>query len=97
ALQAALGENVTVEIVATSGQIGSGSLPVESLDSFALAMTPNIGRRGTGRALKRLATAFRSLQVPVLGHIANDALHFDLRCLEDEAAFADQLVHLRPA
>ena len=49
----------------------------------------------TGGALKRLATAFRGLPIPVLGRISDDSLHFDLRCLEDEAAWLGQLTDLR--
>ena len=44
--------------------------------------------------MKRLAAAFRALQVPVIGRIHDDALIFDLRCLEDEAAFLDQLAKI---
>ena len=95
ALDASLGDLSQVEIVACTGQIGSGSLPVESLDSVALAITPKTGRRGTGGALKRLAAAFRALPIPVLGRITEGALHFDLRCLEDEAAWLGQLAILQ--
>ncbi len=95
ALQKTLGDQARVGIQPCSGQIGSGSLPVESLDSVALVISPSTGRRGTGGALKRLATAFRALPVPVLGRIAGDALHFDLRCLEDETAWLGQLPELR--
>ncbi|MBT7758080.1 MAG: L-seryl-tRNA(Sec) selenium transferase, partial [Rhodospirillaceae bacterium] len=95
ALRDALGDGAQVAIVPCSGQIGSGSLPVESLDSVALAITPDTGRRGTGGTLKRLATAFRGLPIPVLGRIGDGALHFDLRCLEDEAAWLRQLPELR--
>jgi len=106
ALQAAMGDAAQVEISPCTGQIGSGSLPVESLDSVALSIRPNThgkgGRsksggkgRGTGGALKRLATAFRGLPIPVLGRISDDSLHFDLRCLEDEAAWLGQLTDLR--
>ncbi|MDA1100991.1 MAG: L-seryl-tRNA(Sec) selenium transferase [Proteobacteria bacterium] len=94
-LQKALGDRAQVGIRPCSGQIGSGSLPVESLDSVALVIKPNTGRRGTGGALKRLATAFRDLPIPVLGRITGDALHFDLRCLEDEAAWLGQLPELQ--
>ena len=95
ALQARLGDRARVDITPCSGQIGSGSLPVESLDSIALSITPNTGRRGTGGALKRLAAAFRALPIPVLGRITDDALHFDLRCLEDETAWLAQLPGLQ--
>lgn len=95
-LQDRLGEGSRVEIAPCAGQIGSGSLPVESLASIALTITPaRKGKRGTGGKLKRLAAAFRALPVPVLGRIAGDALHFDLRCLEDEAAWRAQLTELR--
>lgn len=95
AVATSLGDLAQVAVVACTGQIGSGSLPVESLDSVALAITPKTGRRGTGGALKRLAAAFRALPIPVLGRITDDALHFDLRCLEDEAAWLGQLADLR--
>jgi hypothetical protein len=32
----------------------------------------------------------------VIGRVADHALHFDLRCLDDEEAFVAQLPHLRP-
>ncbi|MFP6770859.1 MAG: L-seryl-tRNA(Sec) selenium transferase [Alphaproteobacteria bacterium] len=93
-----LPDGITVTITPCKGQIGSGSLPVESLDSVALSLSPAAGRgtsRGTGGTLKRLAAAFRALPVPVLGRIGGDALHFDLRCLEDEAAWLAQLRELQ--
>jgi L-seryl-tRNA(Ser) seleniumtransferase len=74
----------TVECVS---QIGSGALPVESLPSAGIAITP---LDGSGSSLKRLATAFRALPVPVIGHISEGALIFDLRCLEDVPGFVSQ-------
>jgi L-seryl-tRNA(Ser) seleniumtransferase len=44
--------------------------------------------------VEALSIAFRSLAVPVIGHIKDGALILDLRCLEDEAAFLDQLASL---
>jgi L-seryl-tRNA(Ser) seleniumtransferase len=55
---------------------------------------PTVGRRGAGAALKRIATAFRALPVPVIGRIADDAFLLDLRCLEGEDGFATQLAKL---
>jgi L-seryl-tRNA(Ser) seleniumtransferase len=78
------------------GQIGSGSLPVESLASAGLAIAP-VARRGAGRALDRLETALRALAVPVIGRIAEQRLLLDLRCLEREADLLDQLPALAEA
>ena len=92
---AALGETAEVTVVACRSQIGSGALPVDLLESAALRIAPR-GKRGTGRFLKGLAAAFRALDRPVIGRIADDALLLDLRCLEDEAAFRAQLGALPP-
>jgi len=61
----------------------TGALPVDLLPSFALAI------RTSG--LDRLADAFRRLPIPVIGRISDGALTFDLRTLDDEAAFIAQL------
>ncbi len=85
-----LGDTFDVAGAPTNGQIGSGALPVESLDSFALTLTPAT-KRGRGAALKRLAAALRNLPVPVIGRVHEDALWLDLRCLDDEAEFVAQI------
>ena len=90
-LAARFADKATVEIVECQSQIGSGSLPVERLASVALAIRPTVGKRGGGAALKRLATAFRILPLPVIGRVQDGALLFDLRTLEDEAGFTAQL------
>ncbi len=92
ALAAALGDAAAVSIVDCASQIGSGALPVDLLMSRALRIAP---RGGRGKVLERLAGAFRQLPVPVVGRIADGALLFDLRCLDDEAGFAAQLAQLR--
>ena len=75
----------------TRSQIGSGSLPIDRLDSWCLVLRP---KRAGGSALSRLATAFRALPIPVIGRIEDGCLKFDLRCLEDERAFLAQLAEL---
>ncbi|MBI3149913.1 MAG: L-seryl-tRNA(Sec) selenium transferase [Betaproteobacteria bacterium] len=79
----------------TLSQIGSGSLPVNRLPSFALVARPRGKRSG---ALQRLHGALRRLDPPVLGHIAEDALRLDLRCLDaqNEAVFGEHLARLDP-
>jgi L-seryl-tRNA(Ser) seleniumtransferase len=92
-VQSALGERYTVAVADCSGQIGSGALPVESLPSAALTITP-AATRGRGAALKRLAARLRDLPVPVIGRIQDDALWLDLRCLDDANGFRSQLERL---
>ena len=74
------------EVLAVSSQIGSGSLPVERLDSRALALSAP-----GGKALEERAAAFRRLPIPVIGRISEGRLLFDLRTLDDEDAFLSQL------
>lgn len=76
-----------VSVVPVQSQIGSGSLPVNLLPSFALRLCPPAGKRASGTALERIASAFRSLAVPVIGRIAGGAFLLDLRCLEEEQDF----------
>ena len=93
-LAKALDGVATVEIVACQSQIGSGALPVESLDSAALSVMPMTGKKGGGKALDRIAAAFRALPMPVVGRVHDGAFLMDLRCLEDEALFTGQLPDL---
>jgi L-seryl-tRNA(Ser) seleniumtransferase len=90
----ALQSVANVEAVSCRSQIGSGSLPVDRLDSAALAIRPLQQGRGEGRALARITEAFRNLPAPVIGRVQDGALILDLRCLDDEAAFTDQLGRL---
>lgn len=71
-------------------QVGSGALPSKRLASAAVKITlPRQNR--PSKALIRLAQAFRDLPIPVIGRITDDALWFDLRCLEDESGFIANL------
>jgi L-seryl-tRNA(Ser) seleniumtransferase len=96
AVAAAVGTDYTVTVIACTSQIGSGALPTEQIASAGLACR-SAGARGSGRALLRLAAAFRALAVPVIGRIEDHALIFDLRCLEDEARFVGNLAALNLA
>jgi L-seryl-tRNA(Ser) seleniumtransferase len=51
--------------------------------------------RGAGTWLSRIAAAFRALPIPVIGRVHEGAFVLDLRCLDDEAAFARQIPDLR--
>jgi L-seryl-tRNA(Ser) seleniumtransferase len=83
----------SVSVIDCTSQIGSGALPLETLPSAGLALRP-VGRKGAGARLEALAAAFRSLPIPVIGRIKDGALILDLRCLDDEVSFLDQLGRL---
>jgi L-seryl-tRNA(Ser) seleniumtransferase len=78
-----------VTLVQTKSQIGSGALPVSLLPSTALALRPRPQR--SGAAVETLARALRTLPIPVIGRIEMGRVLLDLRCLEDEASFLEQL------
>jgi L-seryl-tRNA(Ser) seleniumtransferase len=92
-MRASAGSSFSVEVVACQSQIGSGALPAVTLPSAGLAIRP-LAARGAGSLLKRLAAGLRGLDIPVIGRIEDQALVLDLRCLEDESAFATNLASL---
>ena len=93
AVAGALGNKASVQVTACASQIGSGSLPVDSLPSAGIAITVNGKTRSS--AAQRIAAAFRSLPVPVIGRIKDAAFLMDFRCLDDEAEFVAQLSQLK--
>ena len=80
--------------IACASQIGSGALPTETVPSAGLAIRP--AGRSAGTALAALSAALRKLPVPVIGRVEDNALVFDLRCLEDGDAFVTNLANLDP-
>ena len=98
-VQAAVAPRFAVRVSTMRGQIGSGSLPVETLPSAGLVLTPQLpGKRGVGRALDELQTALRALPLPVIARVQSDELWLDLRCLDEareEVGFIDQLAQLK--
>ena len=81
----------TVDVVPCKSQIGSGSLPMDLLDSFALCVDPIAERGKRDAALLNLARQFRMLPRPVVGRISDGRYLLDMRCLRDEHEFVDQL------
>ena len=95
-LTEALAPRYRVSTVRMKSQIGSGSLPVDTLPSAGLAIAPELsGKRGVGTALDALSTALRELPMPVIGRIGDDQLLLDCRCLDDAAPLIAQLGTLR--
>ena len=87
----ALAGMASVEVVACDSQIGSGALPTQQLPSAGLSLRAT---SGAGADLLGIAAMFRRLPVPVIGRIHDNALIFDVRCLEDETTFVGQLSQL---
>jgi L-seryl-tRNA(Ser) seleniumtransferase len=97
ALKNALGPTAEVTLAACQSVIGSGSLPSNELQSAGFEIRPVQPRRSATAALNAIVDELRSLPIPVIGRVHHDALFLDLRCLEDEAAFVDQLRTLSAA
>ncbi len=93
-LSARLGSGYGVEIVGCTSQVGSGALPVDALPSCGVAIRA-AQAKGAGRALSALAAALRTLPMPVIGRVVEQAMVLDCRCLEDEAGFVRNLEGLR--
>ncbi|MCA1493510.1 L-seryl-tRNA(Sec) selenium transferase [Sinorhizobium alkalisoli] len=87
----ATGGAFAVSVVACESQIGSGALPLATMPSAGLALTPS---SGSGRMLAKVAAALRRLPIPVIGRIERGSLILDLRCLEDEEGFVADHAHL---
>jgi L-seryl-tRNA(Ser) seleniumtransferase len=93
-LQAALPSIYTVDSKRSHSQIGSGALPVETLETIVIAITAQ-NTRDSG--LRDLSAALRALPCPVIGRIQNGELLLDLRCLDDVESFTLQLPLLADA
>jgi L-seryl-tRNA(Ser) seleniumtransferase len=91
--QALAGWPVKVAAEPALSQIGSGSLPVDRLHSWSLAVRPSTRKSGV---LYAIEAELRDLPVPVIGRISEGALRLDLRCLcaADETDFETQLAKL---
>jgi L-seryl-tRNA(Ser) seleniumtransferase len=71
-------------------QIGSGALPIQNIPSFGLAITATSDAK-----LRALSAAFRLLPHPVVGRISDKKLFLDLRCMDCETRFLEQIGKLK--
>ena len=74
-LQAIFNKNISIAITETQSEIGSGSLPTETLPSIAVVLTPE------RVSVEKLSEYFRRCSTPIIGRIENDQLWFDVRTL----------------
>lgn len=68
-------KKVSINVSETQSEIGSGSLPVETLPSIAVMLTPQT------TSVDRLSEYFRRGSTPIIGRIEDDQLWFDVRTL----------------
>ncbi len=92
AVESVLRGRAGAEVIPVRSQIGSGSLPVDLVASHAIAVAAAGKRRNALAAA--IAAAFRALPVPVIGRVSDGVFIMDLRCLEHEDEFVEQLKHL---
>jgi L-seryl-tRNA(Ser) seleniumtransferase len=88
----AVGDVFAVELCECQSQIGSGALPLETIESAGLSIR---ACSAGGSAIEDLARKLRALPRPVIGRIEKDRLVLDFRCLTDEEGFLSNLLHLR--
>lgn len=77
-LQQIFGDAIQVTIEKSTAQIGSGSLPVETLPSLAVSLH---SRQTSAEAL---ATHFRTQSIPVIGRVGDERLRFDVRTVFEQ-------------
>ena len=67
-----------VSVAEGASQVGSGSLPVESLDSIYVVLQP------TNMSVDSLAARFRDNEIPVIGRIHEGRLIMDMRTIYEK-------------
>lgn len=77
-LKSVFQDSISIDVSATKSQIGSGSLPEETLDSVAVVLTPK------SISAENLSELFRQANTPVIGRIEDNQLYFDIRILYDD-------------
>jgi L-seryl-tRNA(Ser) seleniumtransferase len=77
-LAEAFGAAAEVTVVETQSQVGSGSLPVETLPSYGLAIAPRT------MSAEALEAAFRHADPPVIARLRDDRVLMDMRTVTPE-------------
>jgi L-seryl-tRNA(Ser) seleniumtransferase len=74
-------------------QIGSGALPLRKITSAGLRVTP-VEMDSRNKQLEQITTRLRTLPRPVIGRVHEGSFWLNLRCLDDEQLFTEQLENL---
>jgi L-seryl-tRNA(Ser) seleniumtransferase len=83
-----LPDSVTLEVVPTQAQLGSGALPLEVFPSAALRIQVKKG----GAA--QIAQALRNADPPVVGYLSQNALYLDMKAVQpQELTLMAEAVH----
>ncbi len=77
-----LGADYRIELVASTSQVGSGSVPTEEIETRALRITHPV------QSPDAIARRFRLARPAVIGRITGDAFQLDLRTIEDASVLA---------
>lgn len=77
-----------------TSQVGSGTLPTETIPSYGLSINTKDNR---DQSLRKFSAVMRSLPIPVIGRIHSGSYLLDLRCLDNENDFIAQLDQLADA
>lgn len=67
-----------VEVIKDFSQVGGGAMPLESLETYAVAIKPN------GISLESLDYILRTEKIPIITRINKDRMIFDVRTLFDD-------------
>ncbi len=76
-IRKACGEGVKARVLPVGSRVGGGALPLESLQSFAVAL------EARGMSASGLEKKMRSAAVPVIGRIENGEFLLDVRTIAD--------------
>lgn len=81
----------SIELTECKSQVGSGALPIDSLPSYGLKITPLTGE---SISIEKLNEMLRELPCPIIGRITKQSIVLDCRCLENGDKLIEQLKKL---
>ncbi len=92
-IKSALAGRAAAEAITCRSEVGSGALPTAEKESVGIAISAD-GSRGNCVTLRGISSAFRRLPIPVVGRLTGKRFVLDLRGLDDEESFVQQLGEL---